>query len=855
MLARVVPKTRTMTLLSIPRDLWVQIAGMGQSRINSAFNNGPNLLISTIQKDLGIPINHFVEINFDTFQAITDAVGGVKVWFPTPAKDAFSLLSVPKAGCVNLTGLQALAFARSRHYQYLENGQWLTQGLSDLARIQRQQFYVKKMISKAEHKLTNPVALNAVLSSVTSNLTVDRNFSTHLMLSLAEEFHSANVAAIPTLTLPTFNEDVGGAAVLGLQQPQAAKMIASFNSLGLPPKAAAPKKATPPTVTPTTTPGSHVPVLVANGSGTTGQATAAAAAIRALGYAATVTGQTPGYGNSRNNIEYAPGAEATAKALAAQLSGGATVTAASALASTPYQLELVTGQDYAGVATRPRRHPPVHDHRPEDDIDDQSGRALGLHPGHQLPPAGAGAHRGPTGRLLSGRPMAPFSRRGARPLLGLCCYALTAGLSVVALGRASGRGTRPHLLAAEAAVPALFLATGANLALALKARLRIPAVVSTVVAGAQIAWIWPAVARRQHHTGHRGELRLLAANVLYYNSQAVHLADQLRGEDPDVVLLIEASRRSAGPLIDSGAFDAYPHRSLTFHDNASGFALFSRFPLLDVHLIPVARRHILSARIMVKDRSVQLFGVHTRAPTMGPQGWVSELQAIGAAGAAVAGPLVIAGDFNAARDHVQLRRLQSAAGVRDAHDTVGRGLRGTWPADRRFPPLFRLDHILVSKDLSVSAASTGTIPGSDHRWIRADLSFASADALGLPTRRARADWRRLARMMASTSSSLFIRVRPLTSRRLATSRRCALEALASTPSAVGLGRSRAASPRLLGLRVARALLLFRLPVVADLLEGVLQRPVRHPVGPGLVALVGLFCRLQGLGVGPLGLGR
>jgi anionic cell wall polymer biosynthesis LytR-Cps2A-Psr (LCP) family protein len=97
MLARVVPKTHSLTLLSIPRDLYVPIAGMGDSRINSAFNTGPNLLISTIHTDLGIPINHFVEINFDTFEGITDAVGGVKVWFPTPARDAYSLLSVPTA--------------------------------------------------------------------------------------------------------------------------------------------------------------------------------------------------------------------------------------------------------------------------------------------------------------------------------------------------------------------------------------------------------------------------------------------------------------------------------------------------------------------------------------------------------------------------------------------------------------------------------------------------------------------------------------------------------------------------------------------------------------------------------------
>jgi LCP family protein required for cell wall assembly len=352
MLARIVPKTRSVTLLSIPRDLYVNVAGMGQTRINSAFNNGPDLLISTVQKDLGIPINHFVEINFDTFEAITDAVGGVKVWFPTPAMDAYSLLSVPKAGCVNLTGAQALGFARSRHYQYMVNGQWLTQGLSDLARIQRQQFYVKKMISKAETKLTNPFAINSVLNAVTKNLTVDTGFSTNLMLSVAKDFHAVDVAGIPTETLPTYNEVIDGADVLGLQQPQAEQMISAFTALGGPP--AATTTTTRPT-TATTTRGSHVAVEVANGSGVNAQAATAAAAVTGLGYKATVTGQSPGYDFTKNDIEYAPDAKAAAQQLQSQLTGGATITPSSALSSTPYPLELVTGASYAGVIGGPSK--------------------------------------------------------------------------------------------------------------------------------------------------------------------------------------------------------------------------------------------------------------------------------------------------------------------------------------------------------------------------------------------------------------------------------------------------------------------------------------------------------------------
>ena len=346
MLARVVPATSRMTLLSIPRDLWVDIPGMGYSKINSAFNTGPALLIRTIEKDLGIPINHFVEINFDSFRQITDAVGGVKFYFPTPARDAYSLLDVPKAGCVNLTGNQALGFVRSRHYQYFEDGQWQTQGLSDLARIQRQQAFVKKMIKKAETKFTNPFALNGVVGALAKNLTVDKRFSTSLMIGLAEDFRRADVAGIPTETLPVQNYFVDYQDALSLQQPQAQQMITAFNHLGDKTSSksgsGSGSKAVPP---------SKVAVEVANGSGVTGQAAQAGADVRKLGYKVTVTSTSPGYGFTGNEIEYAPDSLAAAQHLEAKLAGGATLVESGSLSPTPYNLELITGADWAGLAS------------------------------------------------------------------------------------------------------------------------------------------------------------------------------------------------------------------------------------------------------------------------------------------------------------------------------------------------------------------------------------------------------------------------------------------------------------------------------------------------------------------------
>ena len=121
--ARVVPATHQVLLMSIPRDLWVNIPGnvpdiSGMNRINAAFNNGPSLLVQTIEDDLGVPINDFAEINFPGLQGMVNSLGGIYLDFPMPVKDAYSGLNITKTGCQLVNGAQALALVRSRHLYY-----------------------------------------------------------------------------------------------------------------------------------------------------------------------------------------------------------------------------------------------------------------------------------------------------------------------------------------------------------------------------------------------------------------------------------------------------------------------------------------------------------------------------------------------------------------------------------------------------------------------------------------------------------------------------------------------------------------------------------------------------------------
>lgn len=354
-LARVVPADRQITLMSIPRDLYVEVTGMGKTRINSAFSSGPNLLVETIQNDLGIPINHYVEVNFDSFRQVSDAIGGVNFWFPTPARDAFSALTVWRAGCVSLSGEQGLAFVRSRHYQYYVNGSWRDEAASDLARIQRQQAYIKRMVEKARGQFTNPLALNSIVSGITKNLTLDTEFSQGLILSLATTFRGIDSAAIPSATLPTVSMTTkDGSDVLALG-PDAQSVITSFNQVGTPAAESssppAPGSSTSASTRPPAAPSpSSVTVEVVNGTGIAGQAALATSDLTGAGYRATTKTSGRAFGGSENQIRYAPDAAPSAQALAARLVGGAMLSADPSLSSTSYNLELITGTSYAGLA-------------------------------------------------------------------------------------------------------------------------------------------------------------------------------------------------------------------------------------------------------------------------------------------------------------------------------------------------------------------------------------------------------------------------------------------------------------------------------------------------------------------------
>jgi LCP family protein required for cell wall assembly len=232
-------------LLSLPRDLWVTIAGTDRkAKINSAFHEGSGRLVATISHALGIPINHYVEIDFAGFQKLVDKIGGVKICTYVPAQDLHSGLHL-EAGCTNLNGSQALAYARSRYYQEWRNGEWHLDGTADIGRIKRQQAFIKTAVAKLLQEMENqPFKIGGLISAATGAVTIDQGLDP---VKAAAALRQATAIGLATYSLPVKAAEHKGQSALDLDTSAAQPILDFFRG----------KAATaPPT---TTTPATSVP--------------------------------------------------------------------------------------------------------------------------------------------------------------------------------------------------------------------------------------------------------------------------------------------------------------------------------------------------------------------------------------------------------------------------------------------------------------------------------------------------------------------------------------------------------------------------------------------------------------------
>jgi len=350
------PTTHAVSILSIPRDLFVPNArSTGGNKIDAALYEGPSQLVAAINENFGIPIQHYVVLNFDTFANVVDALGGVKMYFPEPVYDAYSGLKVLTPGCVSLDGVHALQVVRARHLQYKPSGvttpypdYWPFENQSDLARIRRDHEFLRVLASAvAKNGLSNPITDEQLISSVAPQLEVDKSFSTSDMVSLAVDFHGVDANQAPQLTLPVQVDQFGSYLYKGgyygdIEFPsnvQDNQVVDQFLGIG----------ATTDTMTGKPLPApSTVTVSVLNGSGVANQATTTSTALGALGFNMVGVGDSPPVGAQAETVVYyptkTPAAMAAAQAVAKSLSGAVII----ALGPTTdgAQVTVVTGTQF-----------------------------------------------------------------------------------------------------------------------------------------------------------------------------------------------------------------------------------------------------------------------------------------------------------------------------------------------------------------------------------------------------------------------------------------------------------------------------------------------------------------------------
>ncbi|MFF3986784.1 LCP family protein [Streptomyces sp. NPDC001601] len=202
------------TLVSLPRDSNVVIPSYKgstsgkvypntgrQTKLNAAYaEDGPTLLVRTVEYNTGLHIDHYVEIGFAGFADIVDAVGGVTITIDKGFKDSYSGANF-KAGKQTLNGEEALAFVRTRH----------AFAASDLQRTKNQQKFLAALAHQVATPSTilNPFKLYPTLGAGLDSLTVDKDMSLWNLASMFFAMKDVNGGNGTSMNMPV-SGSIGG---------------------------------------------------------------------------------------------------------------------------------------------------------------------------------------------------------------------------------------------------------------------------------------------------------------------------------------------------------------------------------------------------------------------------------------------------------------------------------------------------------------------------------------------------------------------------------------------------------------------------------------------------------------------
>ena len=327
-------ETTDVSVVSIPRDLWVPISGYGgeHQKINSllAFT-GPQTLVQTVRDYFAIPIHHVIQVDFNGFLELFEIIGGLDVYIEFPIKDKKAQLSIEQTGCVSLTPEQGLGIVRSRTMQAFIQEEWReVDSLSDLDRMDRQQDFLILALQQAfDSGFRDPGKIRNVIEDVFRGgyLTLDDRMTPEDMIDLANRFSGFDANALNRYTLPTFFDWDGPYSILRLYEAEAQIILDVFRgdqtekSFG---------------------------VTLLNGTGITGEAKRISNDLVAAGFRVAETGNAPSFDFELTTIYFDASQKDSALLLQSHLLSGAELIQRDA--QTDKGIEMVFGRDYSGVS-------------------------------------------------------------------------------------------------------------------------------------------------------------------------------------------------------------------------------------------------------------------------------------------------------------------------------------------------------------------------------------------------------------------------------------------------------------------------------------------------------------------------
>jgi LCP family protein required for cell wall assembly len=193
-------------VISIPRDTWVYVPtapdgrnGGTMAKINAAFAwGGTPLVVQTVERFTGVPVDHVVLIDFAGFRQVVDALGGVDMNVDQTITSIFAPHRTYTKGMRHFTGSEALDYVRQR-YQFPDG---------DFTRERHQRAFLKAMLDKAAGSgtLTNPFRLNSFLRALTASVTVDKSFDLFDTALALRSLRSHDVTFLPSPSSRTARE-------------------------------------------------------------------------------------------------------------------------------------------------------------------------------------------------------------------------------------------------------------------------------------------------------------------------------------------------------------------------------------------------------------------------------------------------------------------------------------------------------------------------------------------------------------------------------------------------------------------------------------------------------------------------